>query len=209
MHACSFKVYTRTGDGGSSSLFSGERRRKDDAVFAALGHTDELNAAIGLVRAVCAEAGSPLGQLHMQLGEVQSRLIDVGSAIATPPSTSQTARVARTAFDGDGEAALLEGWIDAMDAELPQLKTFILPAGGQLASTLHLARAVCRRAERAVVPLVLAGECEKSVEVYVNRLSDYLFVAARFASHRTGETEVPYQKTKARRKESLFRGEVE
>ena len=117
------RVYTRTGDKGSSSLYNGERRPKDDACFAALGDVDELNACLGLARVYCAALGAPL---DAQLTEIQSRLLDVGSAIATPPATSTAVQLDRAAFPAHCTADL-ERWIDAMDDELPPLRNFILP----------------------------------------------------------------------------------
>jgi len=130
----------------------------------------------------------------MQLHTSQSRLMDVGSAIATPIRSSDSKRLQRVAFDGMDHAEQLERWIDAMDEELPPLRNFILPSGGATASSLHLARAICRRTERSIVPLVLKGECDASVGKYVNRLSDYLFVAARWAAMRTEHVELVYKK---------------
>ena len=192
----SFKIYTKTGDKGSSSLFNGERRRKDDKVFVALGDSDELNALLGVACAHCevdGESGNARSAaLVPHLNVVQSRLLDMGSAIATPLTQSSEKRLQRTAFDSGGDALQLEQWIDAFDAELPPLRNFILPGGGLPAASLHVARAVCRRAERSVVPLVLDGDCDVSAQIYLNRLSDYLFTAARYvATH-----EVVYQKPK-------------
>lgn len=203
-----FKIYTRTGDGGSSSLFNGERRSKSDLVFEALGNSDELNAAIGLARAHCETATSSgafiqsavLQQMLPQLDTVQSRLLDIGSAIATPASTSSEKQLERARFGDDGESVLaLEEWMDEMDKELPPLRNFILPSGGPAASALHLARAVCRRTERSVTPLVVAEECEPAAGIYLNRLSDYLFVAARFAAQQSGATETAYKKPRRQR----------
>lgn len=129
--ALRFKVYTKTGDAGESSLYTGERRAKDDDFFAALGDVDELNAAIGLAREHCAAGGVAL---EAQLIEIQSRLLDVGSAIATPAGTSTPEQRARAAFPS-AITRSLEGWIDEFDAQLPPLKNFILP----------VRRAACRR----------------------------------------------------------------
>ena len=202
------KVYTRTGDAGQSSLYTGERRSKAAAVFAALGDVDELNSAVGVAREFAADLppreGCPLGS---QLAEVQSRLLDVGSAVATPASSASEAKAQRVKFDAE-HADRLEQWIDAMEEELPPLKNFILPSGGKPAAFLHAARSACRRAERQVVGLGDAGEgspeegnggnggeaVERSVRVYLNRLSDYLFTAARYAALRGGAQEVVYKK---------------
>jgi cob(I)alamin adenosyltransferase len=171
-----FRIYTKTGDGGSSSLFNGQRVSKDDRVFAVLGDSDELNAAIGLARAHCEVDGRERAAAVVpQLSTVQSRILDVGSAVATPLTHSSEKRITRAAFDDGGfSTGQLEEWIDAFETELPPLRNFILPGGGVSASSLHVARAVCRRAERALVPLVRDGECEDAVAVYLNRLSDYL-----------------------------------
>lgn len=187
------KIYTGKGDSGSSSLFNGERRRKDDIVFQALGDTDELNAAIGLARAHCEDIGA--SPLPAQLDVVQSRLLDMGSAIATPQSSSSDSRLQRVCFDEHGDSTReIEAWIDSMAQDLPSLRNFILPSGGIASSSLHLARAVCRRAERSVVPLCLDGECDGATAVYLNRLSDYLFTGARFAALRSGNGDAIYQK---------------
>ena len=184
------RVYTRTGDGGTSSLYNGTRAPKDDARFVALGDVDELNAAVGVARDAAASSG--LHSLVHQLGEVQSRLLDAGSSIATPPDSSSAAQLARAAFPR-GQAALLEGWIDEMDDTLPPLRNFILPSGGPAATALHVARTVARRAERAVVT---TPGTEEELRVWLNRLSDYLFVAARWAASQTGGQEVVYKKAR-------------
>ena len=198
------KVYTKTGDKGTSMLYSGERRPKDDLIFDALGACDELNAATGLAREYAvitnatADGGAPtpgLLALAGQLEQVMSRLFDVGGAVATPLSNASDAKARRTHF-GEGHARQLEGWIDAMDATLPPLRNFILPSGGLCSAHLQVARTLARRAERRVVPLVRGGDCETSVGVYLNRLSDYLFVAARFAASETGHVEKIWKKAK-------------
>lgn len=197
--AARVKIYTRTGDGGTSALFSGERRPKTDPVFEALGTVDELSSALGLARE--AEALAPVSRqndLSGQLAEIQSRLIDVGSHVATPlNSTSSEARVRRAAFEKE-HAGVLENWIDAFDTELPPLRNFILPSGGMCAAQLHMARAICRRAERNVAALGQAGAIDASVSVYLNRLSDYLFTAARVAALRSNKPETIYRKPVAR-----------
>eukprot|EP00271_Cylindrocystis_brebissonii_P002058 TRINITY_DN12400_c0_g1_i1.p1 TRINITY_DN12400_c0_g1~~TRINITY_DN12400_c0_g1_i1.p1 ORF type:complete len:260 (+),score=36.67 TRINITY_DN12400_c0_g1_i1:43-822(+) len=190
-----YKIYTKTGDKGTSSLYNGERRRKDDDVFEALGDVDELNSALGLAREHCVQ--QKLEDLCEQLAEVQSRLLDVGSAVATPLDTSGTHKVKRVEFDGES-IARVEGWVDAMEETLPPLTNFILPSGGLAASQLHVSRSVCRRAERRIVPLVLEGKVDAAVGRYMNRLSDWLFVAARVAAKRGGWVETIYVKTRAK-----------
>lgn len=184
------KVYTKTGDKGTSSLYNGERRHKTDGAFQALGDVDELNSLIGVAREFLLELDT---ERSGQLQTVQSRLMDVGSAVATPLENSSDSKLKRASFDSTA-APLLESWIDAMDEELPALTNFILPSGGQAAAFLHLARAVCRRAERSVILLVSQGACEEGVAVYLNRLSDYLFTVARIASRKAQQPETIYKK---------------
>jgi len=182
-------LYTRTGDKGTSSLYNLERRSKDDPVFAALGDTDELNSAIGIAREYCNEESN----LQERLAIIQSRLLDIGSAIATPPTKSKDNKLERVKFDS-GHVKLLESWIDQMDADVPPLRNFILPSGGLCATHLHLARSVCRRAERHCVALTSTDEVQDSVTKYMNRLSDFLFAAARYAAMKEGREEVSYKK---------------
>ncbi|KAI9286098.1 cob(I)yrinic acid a,c-diamide adenosyltransferase, mitochondrial-like protein [Umbelopsis sp. AD052] len=189
------KIYTKTGDKGTSALFSGERRPKNDEVFEALGTTDELTSHLGLAREYCDEQNNGLSE---KLEKIQCLLQDIGSNIATPRSQSNDARKARTTFDEDGSLVTeLENWIDEMDETLPPLKNFILPSGGRAASSLHIARSVCRRAERRVHPLVDKGDADSTTGKYLNRLSDFLFNAARYAAQKEGKGEVIYKKQKA------------
>ncbi|KAJ3123825.1 hypothetical protein HK098_001615 [Nowakowskiella sp. JEL0407] len=182
------KIYTRTGDKGTSALYTGERRSKDDVVFEALGTVDELNSFLGLAGEYCDD---PKFELSNKLEKVQSLLQDVGSNIATPRKSERSSdlKLSKTAFDEEGLLTKeLEDWIDELDAKLPPLKNFILPvsvfagepdqfliillctqSGGKLASTLHVARSVCRRAERRIVPLREIGGVDESVSKYVNR----------------------------------------
>lgn len=140
---------------------------------------------------------SVLNDVQSKLKEVQSRLMDVGTAIATPPKEGMAeVKTAVAVFEAE-HATDLERWIDAMEEELPPLRNFILPSGGMAASHMHVARATCRRAERAVVPLVRDGLTQASVGIYLNRLSDALFVAARLAAKREGREEVTYQKARS------------
>ncbi|KAG7398965.1 hypothetical protein PHYBOEH_010070 [Phytophthora boehmeriae] len=185
------KVYTKTGDKGTSQLFSGERRPKNDAVFQALGDTDELNAQIGVAVEQTRLAANEF--LPPKLEQIQSRLFDLGACVATPLTSASDTKQQRTGVFDEANVTQLELWIDEMDVELPPLKSFILPSGGGLASThLHVARAVCRRAERSVVPLVAARDVDGVVQRYLNRLSDFLFVSARFAAVRDGKEETKW-----------------
>lgn len=193
LHICSarhYRVYTKTGDKGTSSLYNGERREKDDELFEALGDVDELNANIGLAREHCLllDVG-----IEEALVELQSRLMDVGTAIATPLGSSTPSQLERAAFPAH-VTQNVEKWIDAMDAQLPTLKNFILPSGGLASAQLHVARTVCRRAERRCVRLVKDGHLQPDVAVFMNRLSDYLFVAARYAASKAKAEEEIYKK---------------
>lgn len=216
-----------------------ERRSKGDDSFSALGDTDELNAAIGVARAHCQEtrhtdchwhshsqcqggaspSDSPSSsasyaatRAHLQIGdqlaEIQSRLFDIGAHLATPRTASNEAQIHRTNFD-DQHVDQLEQWIDGMEAELPPLKNFILPSGGLLATQLHVCRAVCRRAERSTVPLVERGDSEPIAQKYLNRLSDYLFVAARYAALTSNAQETIWKKPREPRQKRDTTAEAE
>lgn len=182
------KVYTRTGDKGMTSLYSGERRPKHDAVFDALGDVDELNAAIGVAREFCLD-DDRLASFAESSKFIQGHLLDLGAAIATPRTSASDGKIERTDFPGRERSLNLEEDIDYMTETLPPLKTFVLPGGGHASAAFHVARTVCRRAERKVQPLVEAKDVESEVQVYLNRLSDWLFTAARACAQAVGEPE--------------------
>ncbi|KAI0232843.1 Corrinoid adenosyltransferase [Lamellibrachia satsuma] len=159
------KIYTKTGDKGTSATFTGERRPKDDVVFEAEGTADELNSAIGLAMEHCIDAGL---EITDRLTLVQSVLMDVGASIATPKSSARASHLKRTEFSTE-HVTDLESWIDEYTTQLTPLKNFILPSGGKASASLHLARSICRRAERRVVPLVRDGEMDNEPAKYLNR----------------------------------------
>ena len=165
------KIYTRTGDGGSAGLVGGSRVSKSSLRMAAIGEVDEANAAIGV--AIAALGG---GDTAYQLLKVQNDLFDLGADIATPGQVDGALRIVAS------QVARLEVEIDEMNASLEPLTSFILPSGSAGVSALHLARAVTRRAERAAVALNEAEPLNAQLLAYLNRLSDHLFVAARFVA---------------------------
>jgi cob(I)alamin adenosyltransferase len=176
------KIYTRTGDLGETSLFGGARVPKNDARIEAYGTVDELNSVVGLART------TPLpSEVDAVLHDVQHDLFEVGAHLASP-GTSRFPGV-----DAQRIAALERG-IDAMERELAPLKAFILPGGAASSAQLHIARTVCRRAERCVVALHDETPATISTIAYLNRLSDYLFVAARFANARSGIDDIPWKR---------------
>lgn len=183
------KVYTRGGDAGDTSLFGGPRVRKDAPRLAAYGDVDELNATLGVAVAALAAVPGATDDLHAQLTEVQSTLFDLGAELATPGLAEREAAgqvVARVPADA---ATRVEGWIDALDGELTPLTAFVLPGGHPAAAALHVSRTVCRRAERHIVALAEVEPVTADALRYVNRLSDYLFTAARAVNHRAGVAE--------------------
>lgn len=176
------KLYTKTGDDGTTGLFGGQRVGKDDLRVEAYGTVDEANAALGCAHAACTDAA-----FRADLEAVMSRLFDLGADLATPAeSDTQVDRI-----DADA-CADLERRIDAAEAENEPLANFILPTGCELAARLHLARVVVRRAERCVTPLVRDEAVSQDVLVYLNRLSDLLFAWARRANRLAGVDDVPW-----------------
>jgi cob(I)alamin adenosyltransferase len=178
------KIYTKTGDTGETSLFDGTRVSKTDPRVAAYGDVDELQACLGVARA----AGVPK-DLDEMCVSLQRDLFALGARLADP-SHKIAKRVEKIVINDDS-VTRLEGWIDRLDAEIPALRHFILSDGAPAGAALHLARTVCRRAERAVLSLG-KDAVEPVVLVYLNRLSDLLFTMARAANHRAGSTETPW-----------------
>jgi len=181
------KIYTKTGDRGETALMGGARVPKDDVRVAAYGDVDEANAAIGVARCT-----APAGMAEPLLGEIQRDLFAIGAALATPqPAKLKKAQREKTVVPAERIVAL-EHAIDEADAQLPALKAFVLPAGSAKSAALHLARTVVRRAERAVVRLSHKEAVPGEVLVYLNRLSDLLFVLARLANAQAGVSDVTW-----------------
>jgi cob(I)alamin adenosyltransferase len=186
------KIYTRTGDDGSTGLFGGDRVPKDDPRIAAYGTVDETNSLVGVARAhlsaADAEADAPAGRSRLDdvLGRLQENLFTVGADLATPLDSKPVVPRIEAAH-----VERLEADIDAFQNELPELKQFILPGGAPGGATLHTARTVCRRAERLTVRAEAEGDASINphAAVYLNRLSDLLFVLARWANLRAGARE--------------------
>ena len=176
------KIYTRTGDHGETSLFGGTRVPKNDARIEAYGTVDELSSFLGSAR-----ASTLPREVDEELRSVQVDLFEIGAHLASP-GTSRFPGVEDTRIEE------LERGIDTMERELTPLTTFILPAGGPAAAQLHIARTVCRRAERLIVALGDESAVTQSTIAYLNRLSDYLFVAARYANARAGIADVPWKR---------------
>lgn len=182
------KIYTRTGDAGDTALFGGGRVAKSHARIDAMGAVDELNAAIGWALTQVAN-----GSGRERLEALQHELFTLGAELATPLATAGRTRP-ETPELGDARVAALETWIDEMDKELPALRAFVLPGGTPGAAALHVARTVCRRAERAVVRLGDAESVRGTVIAYLNRLSDLLFTLARLENRRAGRGDVEWRK---------------
>lgn len=178
------KIYTRTGDGGETGLFGGGRVPKDHPRVAAYGDVDELNSVIGVVRAT-----EPAALFDELLQSIQRDLFSIGGQLATPHPEKVERTIAKAHLPADriGE---FERTMDQAEAELPPLRAFVLPAGTAKAAALHLARTVCRRAERSVVHLGHTERVPEEFVTYLNRLSDLLFTLARLTNHRDGPGDV-------------------
>jgi cob(I)alamin adenosyltransferase len=179
------KIYTKTGDTGETGLFRGARVPKHDLRVDAYGNVDELNAWIG---ALLSEIHEP--EIHHQLSTIQHQLFEVGADLATPPQSPDDKNI-RITSDLVQE---LEKSIDHFEEHLPPLQNFILPGGSKGGALLHYARTVCRRAERSVTRLQAEQSINPEIVRYLNRLSDFLFVAARTENHKAGAPEVLWKK---------------
>lgn len=189
------KIYTKTGDKGETSLYTGQRIPKDDPLIEAMGNVDECNCAIGVSLSFLPVA-TKFNPIREQLIRIQHTLFDLGAALATPLTRAGKAKIEKTRFDEEG-TLLLEQWIDEMEGELPDLKTFILPGGHSAGAMLHLARSLARRAERSILPINQHTDVSDDVLMYINRLSDYLFVASRYVNHLNEKSESLWQQHKS------------
>lgn len=232
--------YTRTGDNGTSSLSTGERRSKDDVVFEAMGTVDELCSLVGVIHAELVkdtantQEENLYGELPEKLLDIMSRLFDVGSHIAkpravSPPSsesdekdtasdeynddcnndTEQKHKKKKFIPDGIGggihpsHITTIESWINQYTDILPELHSFILPTGSPTSAQLHVARTICRRAERRVISLIQTEQYDTNMQRYLNRLSDFLFTAARYVNLCQGMNEIRYQRATTEKKENF------
>lgn len=189
------KIYTKTGDQGKSSLFSGERMPKNHRRINVYGEVDELNSVIGALKAALPDSSE---QLHKQLQAIQSTLFLVGALLATRPESARARRLEPITAE---HTRTVEAYIDTLLVDLPPLKGFILPGGHMTAAWAHIARTVCRRCERSVVDLANAMKAEGQgaeaslahILTFLNRLSDYFFVLARHCNKIAGIDDVPWQ----------------
>jgi len=185
------KLYTRSGDDGTTGLFGGERVQKDHPRVEAYGTVDELNACIGLAAAAC----DVRNQLHDRflhiLIAIQSHLFDIGADLATPKGSRHESKIVRLS---ELQITEIERWIDEVDSGNTPMSNFVLPGGAELASRLHLARTVCRRAERLIVHINHSEPVNPQAIIYINRISDLLFAMARRANKGAGVPDVPWKK---------------
>jgi cob(I)alamin adenosyltransferase len=184
------KIYTKTGDEGQTSLYGGGRVEKDHLRIETFGTVDELNADLGMVRAELSRLGDKFHAIDELLDHVQNQLFDLGAELATPNAEAKGTQLLATAA-----ITALENAIDYWESELTPLQQFVLPGGTEAAARLHVARCVCRRSERVLVTLMRTETVRPEVVVYLNRLSDLLFVLARAANHLAGAPDVPWTKS--------------
>jgi cob(I)alamin adenosyltransferase len=188
------KLYTRSGDDGTTGLFSGARVSKNHPRIEAYGTVDEFNACLGVAIAACGGRPEELA-IKTILDQVQSRLFDIGADLATPEGSSNESKIERIT---PGHIAEVEHWIDEIDSKNDPLATFIMPAGTELAARLHLARTVCRRAERLMVGLSHSEQVGEALIRYMNRLSDMLFAMARLVNKASGVRDVAWKPSRSK-----------
>lgn len=180
------KLYTRRGDDGMTDLIGGRRVSKDSLRIEACGTVDELNAAVGMIRSACEHR-----QIDKPLEIAQRRLFEIGASLAEPEASEEPATGKIPRMD-DSHVRETEQFIDQLSEPLAPMKHFVLPGGSELSARLHLARAVCRRAERVCVTLASQESINPHVLIYLNRLSDLLFAAARRANQLDSVSDVPW-----------------
>lgn len=181
-----FKIYTKTGDKGTTSLIGGTKVSKDHERIESYGTVDELNSYIGLIRDLLSDSATT-----SLLQAIQDRLFTIGSSLACDPGKEPAMSIPDLL---ESDVQVLEAEIDRMNEVLPPMRNFILPGGHPTVSHIHIARCVCRRAERACVHLQSMGDAvEPLVIIYLNRLSDFLFVLSRYAAHQLGAPEIPWK----------------
>jgi cob(I)alamin adenosyltransferase len=188
------KIYTRTGDRGETALFGGGRVAKNDVRVAAYGDVDEANSALGL--AIVAVEAAGMADTAENLRLVQRDLFAIGAHLATPGAVRGDAASRHLPDSPVGRVPEMERWIDEAEDRVEPLRAFVLPGGSEAAARLHLARALCRRAERSVVSLAQASPVDDGIIVYLNRLSDLLFVLARVLARADGGGEVLWDRSR-------------
>lgn len=181
------QLYTRTGDSGTTSLVGGERTKKNSSRLEAYGTIDELSSCLGVI------ASDPDcdSEVQGQLRDVQNELFNIGAYLATAVKEGDEPRCASLNSD---KLSQLEQWIDTLDEQTPKIRAFVLPGGSKLSAETHVARTVCRRAERRIFDLADTEYVDPNVTTYINRLSDYLFIAARYFNFIKGIEEVVWKK---------------
>lgn len=180
------RLYTGGGDRGTTSLVGGERERKDSARLEAYGTVDEFSTFLGVLASCVADNEN----ISSRLQKIQNRLFDIGGYLASRPGGTGLPPVAGL----DASSREIEGWIDELDSAVPKVKAFVLPGGCMAASHAHVARAVCRRAERRIITLASIEEVDPEVRIYFNRLSDFLFILARYLNHCAGVAEITWKR---------------
>ncbi|MCM1369516.1 MAG: cob(I)yrinic acid a,c-diamide adenosyltransferase [Candidatus Amulumruptor caecigallinarius] len=180
-------LYTRTGDSGTTSLVGGERVKKNSERLEAYGTIDELSSAIGLL----ASDAKCTNEVKGQLMEIQNELFNVGCYLATAVPEGEELSCT---YIKEGCLQNLESWIDALDEQTPKIRAFVLPGGSETSAKAHMARVICRRAERRILDLNEITYVDPKVIKYVNRLSDYLFIVARYENFMQGEEEIIWKK---------------
>ncbi len=179
-------LYTGTGDAGTTSLVYGERVKKNSVRLEAYGTVDELSSALGMI----ASDKECVAEVKGEILNVQNELFNIGSYLATEAKESQMKCPSMSAE----RISELEGWIDALDEQTPKIRAFVLPGGCELASKAHMARVICRRAERRILNLADETFIDPQVVKYINRLSDYLFIAARYFNFIQGVEEIVWKR---------------